>query len=132
MSWQGIDREYLIFLPTSYISEGEIPLVVGLHGYTGTASGFEKETTKGMNLHAEYRNYIAVYPQGVNFWGKANGMPFLSAHGMIWKAMLRQEKEKGPFVLIQEVNTQDQKNAKNTAIVLGQDATTTLDLLRKL
>ena len=76
MLWQGIDREYLIFLPTSYTSEGKIPLVGGLHGYTGTASGFEKETTKGMNLHAEYRNYIAVYPQGVNFWGKTNGMPF--------------------------------------------------------
>ena len=62
MSWQGIDREYLIFLPTGYTSREELPLVVGLHGYTGTASGFEKETTKGMNLHAEYRNYIAVYP----------------------------------------------------------------------
>ena len=74
--WQGIDREYLIFLPTGYTSEEELPLLVGLHGYTGTASGFEKETTKGMNLHAEYRNYIAVYPQGVNFWGKANGIPF--------------------------------------------------------
>ena len=76
MLWQGIEREYLIFLPTSYSPEAEIPLVVGLHGYTGTASGFEKETTKGMNLHAEYRNYIAVYPQGVNFWDKMNGMPF--------------------------------------------------------
>ena len=76
MLWQGIEREYLIFLPASYSPEVEIPLVVGLHGYTGTASGFEKETTKGMNLHAEYRNYIAVYPQGVNFWDKMNGMPF--------------------------------------------------------
>ena len=74
--WEGIEREYLIFLPTSYNSEKELPLVVGLHGYTGTASGFEKETTKGMNLHAEYRNYIALYPQGVNFWGKVNGIPF--------------------------------------------------------
>ena len=46
--------------------------------------------------------------------------------------MLRQEKEKGPFVLIQGANNQDQKNAKNTAIALGQAATTTLDLLRKL
>ena len=76
MPWQGIDREYLIFLPTSYTSKEELPLVVGLHGYTGTASGFQKETTKEMNLHAEHRNYIAVYPQGVNFWGKVNGVPF--------------------------------------------------------
>ena len=76
MLWQGIEREYLIFLPSSYNFNEELPLVVGLHGYTGTASGFEKETTKGMNLHAEYRSYIAVYPQGINFWDKMNGMPF--------------------------------------------------------
>ena len=76
MLWEGVEREYLIFLPTRHSTDKEFPLVVGLHGYTGTASGFEKETTKGMNLHADYRNYIAVYPQGVNFWGKVNGMPF--------------------------------------------------------
>ena len=76
MVWQGIEREYLIFLPSKYDPNEELPLVVGLHGYTGTASGFEKETTKGMNFHAEYHSYIAVYPQGVNFWDKMNGMPF--------------------------------------------------------
>lgn len=74
--WEGIEREYLVFLPEGYDDKKKLPLVVGLHGYTGTASGFEKETTKGMNLHAEYRNYIAVYPQGSNFWGKSNGIPF--------------------------------------------------------
>ena len=76
MLWEEIEREYLVFLPTSYSPDKEFPLVVGLHGYTGTASGFQNETTKGMNLHAEFRNYIAIYPQGVNFWGKVNGMPF--------------------------------------------------------
>ena len=76
INWEGVKREYLVFLPTTYDPNVELPLVVGLHGYTGTASGFEKETTKGMNLHAEFRNYIAVYPQGSNFWGKINGIPF--------------------------------------------------------
>ena len=76
MVWQEVEREYLIFLPSKYQESKELPMVVGLHGYTGTATGFEKETTKGMNLHAEYRNYIAVYPQGINFWSKQNGFPF--------------------------------------------------------
>ena len=74
--WQEVEREYMIFLPSSYPENKELPMVVGLHGYTGTATGFEKETTKGMNLHAEYRNYIAVYPQGANFWAKQNGSSF--------------------------------------------------------
>ena len=76
MFWQEVEREYMVFLPSSYQENKELPMVVGLHGYTGTATGFEKETTKGMNLHAEYRSYIAVYPQGVNFWAKQNGFPF--------------------------------------------------------
>ncbi|GIS74754.1 MAG: hypothetical protein CM1200mP12_04730 [Gammaproteobacteria bacterium] len=53
-----------------------------------------KKQQRGMNLHAEYRNYIAVYPQGVNFWVRQMECLFLSAHGMIWKAMLRQERER--------------------------------------
>jgi poly(3-hydroxybutyrate) depolymerase len=46
MVWQEIEREYLIFLPSKYQESKELPMVVGLHGYTGTATGFEKETTK--------------------------------------------------------------------------------------
>ena len=56
LPWQGVDREYLIFLPTSYSSEEELPLVIGLHGYTGTASGFEKETTK-VEEHVEISSF---------------------------------------------------------------------------
>ena len=67
--WQGVEREYLIYLPDKYEdSKKEVfPLVIGLHGYVGTSSGFERETSKGLNLHAEKENYIAVYPQGSHF-----------------------------------------------------------------
>ena len=75
-TWDGKDRHYLVYLPSSYKEEQDFPLVVGLHGYTGTASGFEKETSKGMNKHAEVRQYIAVYPQGDHFWGKKGNYPF--------------------------------------------------------
>jgi len=74
VEWQGIDREYLIYLPEEYYEEPNMsfPLIVGLHGYVGTASGFERETSKGMNLHAEKENYITVYPQGSHFNNKDN------------------------------------------------------------
>ena len=67
--WQGEEREYLIYLPDEYEDSKEevFPLVIGLHGYVGTSSGFERETSKGLNLHAEKENYIAVYPQGSHF-----------------------------------------------------------------
>ena len=67
--WQGVEREYLIYLPDEYEDSKKefFPLVIGLHGYVGTSSGFERETSKGLNLHAEKENYIAVYPQGSHF-----------------------------------------------------------------
>ena len=74
--WQGKEREYLIYLPSSYQKEEKFPMVLGLHGYTGTATGFEKETTRGMNKHAEAHKFITVYPQGDHFWGKKGNYPF--------------------------------------------------------
>ncbi len=76
--WEGIDREYLIFLPEQYkANENKLfPVVFGLHGYTGTASGFEKETTKGMNLFAEQQGIVLVYPQGSHFNSIHQGEPW--------------------------------------------------------
>ena len=58
--WEGIEREYLIYLPNSYKENKEkiFPVILGIHGYTGTASGFQKETTKGMNLLAEKEDIV--------------------------------------------------------------------------
>jgi len=42
-------------------------LVIGLHGYTGTASGFESQTTGGFSKSADRYGFIAVYPQGLYF-----------------------------------------------------------------
>ena len=72
--WDGVEREYLIFLPSSYHKEKtkRFPLLIGLHGYSGTASGFELETTKGLNLTAEQEDIIAIYPQGSFFTSTVN------------------------------------------------------------
>ena len=66
MDFEGESRHYLIYQPTNEIKTTS--LVVGIHGYTGTASGFEKETTGGFNLSADKYNFIAVYPQGTYFY----------------------------------------------------------------
>lgn len=41
----GIDRSYLQYIPPNKNVNDPIDLFIGLHGYSGTASGFEKETT---------------------------------------------------------------------------------------
>lgn len=74
----GLAREYLVYVPSNS-QEGPLPLVVGLHGYGGTATGFEEETSGGLNRHAQEEGYIAVYPQGRHFWHAAGQSSFLSS-----------------------------------------------------
>ena len=66
VNFEGESRHYLMYKPSTDIKTTS--LVVGIHGYTGTASGFEKETTGGFNLSADKYNFIAVYPQGTYFY----------------------------------------------------------------
>ncbi len=62
----GIEREYFVHIPEgAIIGEDELPLVVGIHGYTSTATGFQ--AAHGLNRHANQHGYIAVYPQGSHF-----------------------------------------------------------------
>tara|TARA_B100000927_G_scaffold284009_1_gene272393 strand:+ start:100 stop:1125 length:1026 start_codon:yes stop_codon:yes gene_type:complete len=60
------NRHFLIYVPKSDKKIDKI--VIGLHGYTGSASGFEMETTGGFNNSADKYNFIAVYPQGSFFY----------------------------------------------------------------
>jgi len=60
----GIERSYIVHLPPSYNhgSDDGHPIVLSLHGYTGTALGL----TTFLNGHADANGYIAVYPQGTS------------------------------------------------------------------
>ena len=59
----GIEREYFVHVPEH---GGEhLPVVIALHGYTSTASGFA--ATHGMNRVADEHGYLVVYPQGSHF-----------------------------------------------------------------
>ena len=62
-----LNRAYLKYVPTNINLNNEIDLFIGLHGYTGTASGFEKQTTGGFNNAADKYGFIAIYPQGHHF-----------------------------------------------------------------
>ena len=60
----GAVREYFVHVPTSASTDGA-PLVLALHGYRSSATGFE--AVHGLNRHADLEGYIAVYPQGSHF-----------------------------------------------------------------
>jgi len=61
-------RTYLLFIPETH--HNSYNLIVGLHGYSGSASGFQMETTGGFNQYAEEKGIIVAYPQGKYFYSE--------------------------------------------------------------
>lgn len=59
----GIEREYFVHVPRG--REGELPVVLAIHGYGSTATGFA--AFHDLNEHADRNGYIVVYPQGSHF-----------------------------------------------------------------
>ena len=59
----GIDREYLVYIPNVYDSSESIPLVFNFHGFGGTAYDHYKYTSDMTSL-ADTANFLLVYPQG--------------------------------------------------------------------
>lgn len=62
-----LEREYFVYLPTDYEHGADYPVVIFLHGYGGSATGTEAETTNGLNIYAEEYGYVMVYPQSTWF-----------------------------------------------------------------
>jgi len=63
LNYDGIDRTYLLHVPSSYDGVSAVPLVVVIHPYNGYAPGFEIET--GFSDKADANDFIAVYPEGL-------------------------------------------------------------------
>jgi polyhydroxybutyrate depolymerase len=62
----GIEREYFVHVPRSANHNNEpLPLVVGVHGYTSTATGFV--SYYDLKRHADENGYLLVVPQGSHF-----------------------------------------------------------------
>jgi polyhydroxybutyrate depolymerase len=61
-----LQREYRLHLPTGYDPAVAVPLVLAIHGYTGSAEALENEETS-LSRHADEHGYVVVYPQGTGF-----------------------------------------------------------------
>ena len=60
--FDGQEREYILYIPSSYDATSEFPLLFSFHGGSGYADGFIQ--TNDMRPIADTANFIAVYPQG--------------------------------------------------------------------
>jgi len=61
--WDGIDRTYLVHLPTAYDEAGNFPLVIAMHGGFGNAHNLQNQSQ--LSVTADDENFIVVYPEGV-------------------------------------------------------------------
>ena len=62
----GIEREFFVYTPANVgDSTMPLPVVVAMHGYTSTATGFQ--AAHNLNSHADKHGYVVVYPQGSHF-----------------------------------------------------------------
>ena len=73
ITFDGLEREYTIYVPSSYDGLTPVPLIFSFHGGGGTASGHI--AINNFSELAESENFIAVYPQaaidpqdGSNAW----------------------------------------------------------------
>ena len=62
LQFGGIWRAYILHLPVSYSGTTKLPLMIGLNGLGGTASGFE--TITGFSTKADAENFIVIYLNG--------------------------------------------------------------------
>ncbi len=60
---RGIDRRVRVFLPSDYDCTPR-PLLVGLHGYYGSGSGFQDDTSE-LTPFLEEHGVIGVFPDGL-------------------------------------------------------------------
>ena len=66
-SHDNVNRNYLIYIPDSYDSEIDYPMMFVFHGFGGIATQFIN--VADMRDLAESNNFIVVYPQGLDLGG---------------------------------------------------------------
>lgn len=70
----GLTRNHITFVPSTYNGATPVPIVFVLHGFTQSNTAIMNAT--GFNAVAEANGFIAVYPNGVNNgWNTSSPFP---------------------------------------------------------
>jgi len=73
LAHDGLEREFFVFLPSTYDGDRQYPVAIFMHGYGGSATGTDAEVTNGLTRYAEEFGYIVVFPQAT--WFMSEGAP---------------------------------------------------------
>lgn len=77
----GLERTYIIYIPSSYEPSKPIPMVILFHGGSGTGQGMEKLTLGGLNRIADREGFVVLYPDGIEkHWNDGRGLQAYRAH----------------------------------------------------
>jgi polyhydroxybutyrate depolymerase len=63
LTFQGIERSYLLHVPASYSGKNPVPLVIFFHGGGGTGASSEKFA--GFSSLSDREGFLVAYPDGV-------------------------------------------------------------------
>jgi len=78
----GPQRTYTLYIPPTYTGDAPVPLIVLLHGRSGTGSGMAQITQ--MNTIAQRDNFVVVYPDGLrNQWNYGRDWPGYGADNTV-------------------------------------------------
>lgn len=92
LTWDGVERSYLEFVPQNYDGSHAVPLVVGLHGRNCNAiNGFEGEA---LLFSCNLKGWIMISPQGLKDVVKTTG----------WNAGVRHTAFSFHFDLLKDVD----------------------------
>jgi poly(3-hydroxybutyrate) depolymerase len=76
--YNGIDREFYVFLPSNYMGRGAFPLMFALNGSGGT--GYTAQDASRMSSVADTSGFIVVYPNPVGAnWNLNSDVGYISA-----------------------------------------------------
>ena len=67
----GVNREFILYIPSTYNSTDTVPIMLNFHGWTMSAS--DQMDLSDMRALAEYEKFILVYPQGTKFKNRSYG-----------------------------------------------------------
>lgn len=70
VKFQGIEREFMIYIPEEYNHDSPSPLMFVFHGFGGSNNMIMYYSD--FNSISERENFIVVYPQGSSFWGSSH------------------------------------------------------------
>ena len=70
VTFQGIEREFTMYIPEEYNHDSPSPLMFVFHGFGGSNNMIMYSSN--FNSISERENFIVVYPQGSSLWGSSH------------------------------------------------------------